>query len=390
MISASPRVSFTAVGPKGTTMKENTKHLGSDHKPTASLAGMGDVLREEIERREFTACLRQFQQVWEAAEPGGKLAAEELLAQLRASEQAKAEIEDAEQLRRICEPFRELLRAGLEFKVLRDVSVDGLRLLARREQGDITAGQDFADVWARFGIEARDMLEAANTPGQEGSNATQPSGERGGEDVQNLFREAGDVWSIRYGGGEIFSVKDSLGMKYIARLMERPNKDVGVQELVTVVRKTTGEMAARTPEMLGIEPADPTDQDFPGDAQIGEQAAGEVIDKETMESTKKRLADIGTELEQAKKNHDEAAIDRLAKEREDILDYFRQADGLANRPRQFTDEIEKMRGSVSKAIDRAIRAICAYNESLAAHLELSIQTGRSCSYRPERKIDWHT
>ena len=56
--------------------------------------------------------------------------------------------------------------------------------------------------------------------------------------------------------------------------------------------------------------------------------------------------------------------------------------GLAGRVRPFTDDGERARLAVGKAIRRAINRIEAVDPLIGRHLRDAVRTGRSCSYRP--------
>ena len=56
--------------------------------------------------------------------------------------------------------------------------------------------------------------------------------------------------------------------------------------------------------------------------------------------------------------------------------------GLADRLRPFTDDGERARLAVGKAIRRAINRIEAADPLIGRHLRDAVRTGRSCSYRP--------
>ena len=56
--------------------------------------------------------------------------------------------------------------------------------------------------------------------------------------------------------------------------------------------------------------------------------------------------------------------------------------GLGGRVRPFTDNDERARLAVGKAIRRAINRIEAVDPPIGRHLRDAVRTGRSCSYRP--------
>ena len=53
-----------------------------------------------------------------------------------------------------------------------------------------------------------------------------------------VFRHEGDYWTISYAGTTV-RLRDAVGVRYLARLLARPNEFVPVEELLAAVRGTT-------------------------------------------------------------------------------------------------------------------------------------------------------
>jgi hypothetical protein len=51
---------------------------------------------------------------------------------------------------------------------------------------------------------------------------------------------------------------------------------------------------------------------------------------------------------------------------------------------------ERARSAVAHRIRATIRRLGGLHPALGRHLEVSVSTGRYCSYRPERPVDWRT
>ena len=56
--------------------------------------------------------------------------------------------------------------------------------------------------------------------------------------------------------------------------------------------------------------------------------------------------------------------------------------------REFLAPVENARTAVTKRINIALKAIEGEHTELGKHLTNSINTGRSCCYRPEQKLLW--
>jgi hypothetical protein len=53
------------------------------------------------------------------------------------------------------------------------------------------------------------------------------------------------------------------------------------------------------------------------------------------------------------------------------------------------DPVERARKAVAMRIAIALRGIEAVHRPLARHLRHAVITGRFCSYRPERPVNWN-
>jgi hypothetical protein len=66
------------------------------------------------------------------------------------------------------------------------------------------------------------------------------------------------------------------------------------------------------------------------------------------------------------------------------------ATGRGDRTRRFTDDAERARTAVRKAIKRALHEIDAADPAIGSLLHTTITTGSTCTYTPDptRAIDW--
>ena len=72
---------------------------------------------------------------------------------------------------------------------------------------------------------------------------------------------------------------------------------------------------------------------------------------------------------------------------EHLASELASATGLNGRAREKSD-VERVRKSVSMAVSRAITAIGKGHESLGRHLSVSIMSGLTFRYAPEREVEW--
>ena len=64
-----------------------------------------------------------------------------------------------------------------------------------------------------------------------------------------------------------------------------------------------------------------------------------------------------------------------------LLDELRSATGLSGRTRTFTDDAQRARVSVHKALKRVLAMIADVEGSLGGHLAARVATGMRCVYR---------
>jgi hypothetical protein len=186
-------------------------------------------------------------------------------------------------------------------------------------------------------------------------------------DETAVLRREGEFWTIGY-AGETFRLRDLRGLRYIACLLAAPGKNLHALELVSAVMGNLpdGRAGRVRPEL----PAS-----WPGDA-------GPPLDEAAKAAYRRRLEELGDDLQQARDWGDEERAARVAEEIDFLTRELAQAVGLGGRDREVTSPAERARISVTKAIKKAITLISKESPALASHLEASIHTGRFCRYAP--------
>jgi len=152
-------------------------------------------------------------------------------------------------------------------------------------------------------------------------------------------------------------VEDSIGMVYLAVLIANPCQEIRAAELVA------------------------------GLAALG-SAAGDggtaqpVLDHEAMSEYRNRLKRLDAELRELETDDEGERAARVRAERDWLVAQLASVTGLGGRPRSFSDEGERARVAVSKAIRRAIGRITAADAVIGEHLSQTVRTGMRCSYWP--------
>lgn len=178
----------------------------------------------------------------------------------------------------------------------------------------------------------------------------------GGAELQR----SGEIWSLSFRGRRAH-VRHARGLSDLAVLLARPGEEVHVLELAGG--------AGIAPPRLG---------------------ADAVLDAKARDAYRERIADLDAELDEATAAADVARAERLAAEREAILDALKVATGLGGRARALNDPAERARKAVTARLRDAIARIRAAHPELGRHLEESIATGTFCSYGPPEPVSWRT
>ena len=164
-------------------------------------------------------------------------------------------------------------------------------------------------------------------------------------------RRLGACWSVEL-DGRCVTVPHCVGLEYLAALLANPDVELDALALAS------------------------------GHALTGRQAASPpVLDRRAAEEYRRRIAELHEEIDDADVAADleRAATARL--ELDQLVDHLARSVGLHGE-RRFTDDAERARVSVHKALKRALRAIGAADSMIADRLAAHITTGFRCVYRP--------
>ena len=254
----------------------------------------------------------------------------------------------------------------------------GSMLLRRDEPGDRERASELLGQAAALAralgmeplLEHAGSLAGAPLPG-DGPAAAQSGG---APSHPCVFRREGEYWSLAYEGNAV-RLKDSRGLRYLARLLASPGREVHALELAAAERGPAPS-ARRVERELRASPA--------GDA-------GEILDARAKEEYRRRLATLDEELEEAQAFGDPERAALAQRERDFLVRELAGALGLGGRHRRAGSPAERARVSVTRAIRAALARIGEQSPALGEHLERTIRTGTFCSYSPDPRAlpDWH-
>jgi AAA ATPase domain len=196
-----------------------------------------------------------------------------------------------------------------------------------------------------------------------------------------MFRKEGEYWTIGY-GGNAFRLKNTKGLRYLARLLRHPTAEFHVLDLAggIAARREAGEISQSG---RGV-PRGDEDREKAGIhiASLGD--AGEMLDQQAKVAYRRRLSDLREELEQAKQLGNVERAEQAEQEIDALTSELSRAVGLGGRSRRAASASERARQSISKSINSVVERIAQSDPRLSAIFSRCIKTGNFCSYQPDR------
>ncbi len=178
-----------------------------------------------------------------------------------------------------------------------------------------------------------------------------------------IFKNQGKTWLVVYDGVPK-SVEHSVGMAYIARLLQSPGTEIHAAALRSTV-SANGNM-----QVLG--------------------SAGDVLDARALKEYRSKMTELQEEIQEAENNNDLGRVQKLKEDLHAITEEVGRAMGLGGRKRKAADDRERARKTISVGIRRALKAIKKGHQPLWQHLKNSLKIGEYLSYQPDQSISWTT
>ncbi len=229
---------------------------------------------------------------------------------------------------------------------------------------------------------------------QSGQNEERVKPEKGVEPKKSYqFSLSGDIWLITY-ADETIRLKDSLGLKYIHYLLLNPGKEFFALELKKEVNPHFLSENQDSNARLGNDEISKQLKD--GDLRIINSgtsgAKEEILDDQAVESYKTELKKLEIDLDDAEELSRDEEAEEIRNKIEAINKQLNAGFNIHGKRREFTNEAEKARVAVSKAIRTSLKKIQCEETGIPAldkHLHTTLSTGISCSYKPEKPIPWN-
>lgn len=177
--------------------------------------------------------------------------------------------------------------------------------------------------------------------------------------ADGAFRFDGQVWQVSYAGRSVY-LPDAKGLGDLHQLLSCPGQEVAALRLVERDH-------VATTAHLGADP---------------------VLDDAALAHYRRRLAQLDEHIDWAVARGDDGVAARHDGERAALLAQLRSAVGLHGRSRRLGDDAERARKAVTGRIRAALRRLEDHHPELANHLNATISTGLTCTYRPPTKVSW--
>ena len=228
-------------------------------------------------------------------------------------------------------------------------------MLSNTQEHDLHRGRDLAraaiEDYEALGLQslAAEMRALVATQDESQAGAVAP--------VAALVRE-GDTWAFTFDGTTV-RVRHAKGVADLALLLAQPGREVHVRTLAGV-------------------------------SDVGlRSSAHPALDETAVAQYRQRLGDLEGDLDEADRHGDLARAERLAAERDALVEELTKAFGLGGRVRSAgSDPDERLRKAVSARVKASIDRLERLDPALGRHLRNSVRTGFWCSYQPERAISW--
>ena len=226
-------------------------------------------------------------------------------------------------------------------------------LRERDGHGDLERAEKLEDEARSLRVE-RGVAEAAA--------AARGAPPRGADSGAGRLAATRDGWLVAFGDAEA-RVPESRGMRYLALLLERPDEELHVLDLVAWGGGDEG-------------------------ARERVRGQGAVVDERARREYRARVQALRAELDRAERENDAALGARARAELDAIERTLAEAFGLGGRARRLGDPVERARKAVYNRLKDVVGAVEEALPPLGRHLARSVRTGTYCAYRPDRPIAW--
>jgi hypothetical protein len=105
-----------------------------------------------------------------------------------------------------------------------------------------------------------------------------------------------------------------------------------------------------------------------------------VLDRTAIQRYRQRLSELRTHIDEWELAHEDERVARARAEWDRLMAELAAGTGLGGRTRRFSDNAERARIAVGKAIRRAVDRVGDADRLIGDHLHDSVHTGMHCAY----------
>lgn len=187
-----------------------------------------------------------------------------------------------------------------------------------------------------------------------------------------VFREEAGLRHLTWDGTTVV-LRDLVGMRHLALLLERPGVEVHALDLVQAV-----------------EGAGPTAVAVDADLPVAAPGAGlgPVLDEQARVAYRRRLREVEEDIDEAERCNDHERASLARADRDFLVRELTRAFGLGGRPRPVSSQAERARTSVTRSVRYSLDRITEVHPVLGRHLSTSVRTGTYLCYAPDDDHDW--
>jgi hypothetical protein len=197
------------------------------------------------------------------------------------------------------------------------------------------------------------------------------------------FADADDIWHISVPSNpeKKLTVRHCVGMAYIQVVLQahpRALSPTQVQSLAGNENRTASASFAVRPALNSLTGMNESDRLSNIDDYRSPQDA---IDSQARREIGERLNSLKQQRAEAERNNDQAQIDFVNRESEEIEKFLNRASGLGGRSRKLPGSQTRSNDAVRTGIRRAIKEYISKKDAAAGqYLKTHIRTGREISY----------
>lgn len=237
------------------------------------------------------------------------------------------------------------------------------------ESLDVPAADDVTAAGIRDRLAGLDGLPAARPPAVDPPEPDQPEPDQPDTDrtvppQSSGAREAvtcarhGNAWLLDDGERSVI-VEHSVGMLHLAVLLANPDHDIPCVDLAAGVAAVHA---------------------------VTDRSRHQVLDEAAIRQYRRRIEELSAQVDDLENRGETERALTSRTELDWLVAELASATGISGRAREFSDNGERARLAVSRAIRRAIARIHRADPHIGEHLRQGVRTGVRCSYRPFPRV----